>query len=1141
MALVSPGIQVTVTDQSNYVPSSNGTVPYILLATAQDKTAPGSGIASGTTATNAGKLYAITSQRDLVNTFGNPVFQTTSTGSALNGSELNEYGLLAAYSALSVSNQVFVQRADVPLQELQGSTIRPTQSPANGAYWLDVSSSNYGLYVWDAASGTFTEVTPLVDTEVTTAHLAPDALIGAVGNYIITTSASPMCVFYKTRENQWVELNTDAWKLSVPAVIGTVSSPIIGNVGGVLTVNSIANVALTTGMNVTTIIDEINSTLSANLVSGVEATIIDNSVVFSISSDSASNGVDADGTLRLSGSVLADIGIVADDYYAPEASFAPYYSQPEWFSFDDFPRPSGSIWVKTTQVGGGVDLVVKQYSSSSATWGVNTVTNYYDNSLATYNLDPINGGLSIPSGTLFAKYDDTGTGKVDWTLWYRKNTGATVATGFRAATTSADASNVTIKVTQPGQIGTNGYAYSENLSFGANTSPASFVSTIKTLGIPYLDATINTDGYVVITHDKGGDVNFTNIDGNVLIRMGLTTAGTNIYADNRSTSAVILSNWAPLSSIGYYVATSTPSAAPADGTLWYWNTPTRVDVMIHDGSAWRGYRNVTNDIRGYNLSNTDPNGVIVQSTEPTKQSDGTSNLVDGDLWLDTSDLENFPKLYRRQSVSGLGTWALIDNTDTTSQNGMIFADARWGVNGDTDPVFGTIASPAALADSDYVDLDAPSAALYPRGMLMFNTRATSYNVKRFVSDYFNTTAFSVNSYNAGTTYAQGDRVVYSSEIYVAVAATSFSGEAPLISVGGDEVVNSDYWALLETGAWVSNTGYQHVAGVPNFGRHAQRGVVVAALKSAIDSSTALREDQNLYNLVACPGYPELIPNMISLNNDRNNTAFVIGDTPLRLPANGTDITAWATNSTNQSQTNEQGLVNHDPYLAVYYPNAQTNDLSGNSVVVPASHAMIRTFIRSDNASYPWFAPAGTLRGVLDNVSSVGYLDATSGTFVSIGVTQGLRDLLYTNSINPLTYLQGAGLVCYGNKTTASSPSALDRINVARLVNYIRLQLDRLARPFIFEPNDPVTRNQIKAVVDSLLNDIVAKRGISDYLVVCDASNNTADRIARNELYVDVAIQPTKDVEFIYIPIRLKNPGELESGNIAPSQAVGTGA
>jgi len=94
------------------------------------------------------------------------------------------------------------------------------------------------------------------------------------------------------------------------------------------------------------------------------------------------------------------------------------------------------------------------------------------------------------------------------------------------------------------------------------------------------------------------------------------------------------------------------------------------------------------------------------------------------------------------------------------------------------------------------------------------------------------------------------------------------------------------------------------------------------------------------------------------------------------------------------------------------------------------------------------------------------------------------------------------------------------VNVSRLVCYLRTVLDAVARPFIFEPNDTITRNQVKAGFEAVLNDIVAKRGIYDYLVVCDTTNNTPDRIDRNELYVDIAIKPVKAIEFIYIPVRL---------------------
>ena len=119
-----------------------------------------------------------------------------------------------------------------------------------------------------------------------------------------------------------------------------------------------------------------------------------------------------------------------------------------------------------------------------------------------------------------------------------------------------------------------------------------------------------------------------------------------------------------------------------------------------------------------------------------------------------------------------------------------------------------------------------------------------------------------------------------------------------------------------------------------------------------------------------------------------------------------------------------------------------------------------------------------------------------------------------------------GIVAFGQKTRSTSASALNRINIARLVAYMRLQLDKVVRQFLFEPNDKITRDEVKGVIDSFCNDLVAKRALYDYLVVCDESNNTPDRIDRNELYIDIAIEPVKAIEFIYIPIRIKNTVEI---------------
>jgi phage tail sheath protein FI len=277
--------------------------------------------------------------------------------------------------------------------------------------------------------------------------------------------------------------------------------------------------------------------------------------------------------------------------------------------------------------------------------------------------------------------------------------------------------------------------------------------------------------------------------------------------------------------------------------------------------------------------------------------------------------------------------------------------------------------------------------------------------------------------------------------------------------------------------------------------------------------------------MACPGYSELIGEMNSLNYDRGLTAFIIGDSPFRLPANATVLQQWATNQNLAVEDNDNGLVSTDPYMAVYYPSGFTSDNFGNNVVVPASHMMMRTIALSDQVSYPWFAPAGTRRGNITNATSSGYI-TEEGEFRSVALNEGMRDTLYSNNVNPITFVTGAGLVCFGQKTRQLVASALDRINVARLIIYLRSQLRVLAKPYLFEPNDKITRDEIKQQVETMLLELVGLRALYDYLVVCDESNNTPARIDRNELYVDIAIEPVKAIEFIYIPIRIKNTGEI---------------
>ena len=387
-----------------------------------------------------------------------------------------------------------------------------------------------------------------------------------------------------------------------------------------------------------------------------------------------------------------------------------------------------------------------------------------------------------------------------------------------------------------------------------------------------------------------------------------------------------------------------------------------------------------------------------------------------------------------------------------------------------------------MLTSNYLDPDTPDPALYPKGMILWNTRRSGFNVKRYVQNHIDTDALNTRMANA-----------------------SMSG----------------YYA----NRWVTESA-NNVDGSGSFGRHAQRKVVVTKLQASVNSNDDIRDNESkLFNLIACPGYPELIGEMKTLNYDRGLTAFVIGDSPMRLRPTATNINNWVTNVALAPEDNDKGLVTNDEYLGVYYPSGYTSDNAGNNIVVPASHMVLRTIALNDQVAYPWFAPAGTRRGGVTNATATGYISA-EGEFISSPLNSGQRDTLYSNNVNPITFLQGSGIVIFGQKTRAKNASSLDRVNVARLVIYLRSQLNALAKPYLFEPNDKITRDEIKQQVEGLLVELIGLRAIYDYLVVCDTTNNTSTRIDRNELYVDIAIEPVKAVEFIYIPLRLKNTGEI---------------
>lgn len=1175
MALTSPGVEVNIIDESQYLPAAPTTVPLLVVATAQNKAnAAGSGVASGTIASNANKLYRITSQRDLTSLFGNPFFYKTTGGTSIHGYELNEYGLFAAYSVLGLTNLCYILRADIDLASLVGRTSRPTGESVDGTYWLDTANSSWGIFEFNQSTGKFTNKVPLFVMEAgemaETLTGRPATSVGNIGDYAISmvttnsnyanSSGVPTGYsthWYKNKNNTWVELGSVEWRKSWPAVQGSAQATTLTPSGACV----INGVSIVVGANPNNTLVNLEAAINAAGIPYVSAKIVNSRLELYSEIDQPIN-IQTVGSSTL----LTELGISIGTYNSPVVSFGTNAQQPQWRVTDSNTHPTGSVWVKTNSANGGQNLVFGQYNTSIGSFvNKNCVSSSSDQEINS-KLDST-GGQNIEAGTLYAQYSsDTFNFVHPLRLFRRSSSGPSVFVGGVVNPVISANATFTVKVSIPGN---NQLSSSYTVTMPA--SPAThnaynFTAAWTAAGIPHTTATVASSGAIVLTHTSGGiiilddggaetsavtqagfgvglssgakhgpykNILFTNVTsgtgaaifavntegynatfsissggsgtssdaytvGQVLTVTGANPLNSNyklkvteVDADGKITDIEVISGYATprhtvqlskWESFNFIPNEITPSQYPSNETKWYYSVANQADIMTNVGGEWKGYKMVSYDLNGLpkaaGTPSTDDNGPIMSVSEPVLNSSGGA-LAYGDLWIDTSPaaLENYPVISRWQNKDDLDQWVLIDNADQTTENGIVFADARWGTNGSVDVVEAAIPSIRSLLVSNYVDLDAPDPTLYPPGTLLFNTRRSGYNVKEYRVNYFNSINFP-------------------------------EGSLP-----------------SQKSTWVSISGLKS-DGSPYMGRKAQRAMVVKAMKTAISTNIQIREEDTFFNLIATPGYPELQPDMITLNNDRGQSAYIIGDTPMRLAPTGGDIYDWAANVKKAAATGEDGLVTRNTYMGIYYPCGITTDLTGSDVVVPASHMILRTFIYNDNVAYPWFAPAGQRRGIVDNASNIGYINSETGEFNTTKNRVEIRNIQYSNFINPIAYFTNIGILNYGNKNSFDSQNSLDRTNVARLVCYLRYQLQRALRPFIFEQNDTVTRNEARGVVQTLLADILAKRGIYDYVVVCDETNNTPARIDRNELWIDLAIEPAKAVEFIYVPVRLLNTGEI---------------
>ena len=387
--------------------------------------------------------------------------------------------------------------------------------------------------------------------------------------------------------------------------------------------------------------------------------------------------------------------------------------------------------------------------------------------------------------------------------------------------------------------------------------------------------------------------------------------------------------------------------------------------------------------------------------------------------------------------------------------------------------------------------------------LSMDTTAPNY-VSRVIGDQYKSYSSADNQIVVNGTYPNASRYVY---------VSSVSTPTPLY-FDNTGIAKAQYTGSIPanaSGSFVGATGNLAVAGGAKYYDAIISGVtnIQGLLSSSYDNMISLLSNQDDYqfNVLLAPG---LFSSEAPLGSSQVNT--IINNTMNRgdniyvadLVPYGSTINA-ATSAANAKNTS---------YAASYWPWVQTVDPSTAQLVwVPASTLVAGVYAYNDNVSEPWFAPAGINRGGLSTVVRA-----------EKKLTQANRDTLYTNKVNPIATFPGTGVVVYGQKTLQTKASALDRVNVRRLLISLKSYIGQVANNLVFEQNTIATRNSFLAQVNPYLESVQQRQGLYAFKVVMDSSNNTPDVIDRNQLVGQIYLQPTKTAEFVYLNFNILPTG-----------------
>lgn len=365
--------------------------------------------------------------------------------------------------------------------------------------------------------------------------------------------------------------------------------------------------------------------------------------------------------------------------------------------------------------------------------------------------------------------------------------------------------------------------------------------------------------------------------------------------------------------------------------------------------------------------------------------------------------------------------------------------------------------------------------------------STSYNYP--VGEYPNASNYiRVDKVNLPTNYyLSNDGVTVNKD----GAGISYSGSLPVTSSGsfynatGDVKAGATFFNDITTGA----TNIQ--------------GLVSANYEVAL--SLLANKDEYQFNIVSTPGllyannaFTSTVNGVISLAESRGDCIAVVD-----LVQTGSLV----------SQVTAQAASLNSSYAATYWPWLQIKSATGRNEWVPAGTVIPGVYAFTDAASAPWFAPAGLVRGGIGGVIQA-----------ERKLTKGDRDTLYSAKVNPIASFPGTGISVFGQKTLQTKSSALDRVNVRRLLIELKKFIGDQARNLVFEQNTIATRNKFLATVNPYLESVVQRQGLYAYRVVMDDTNNTADVVDRNQLVGQIFIQPAKTIEFVVLDFTIEPTG-----------------